>query len=47
MNYMKNVEARYEVLENMNVIEKSIKGEETCNAKEYLLALTVDGKKCL
>ena len=43
---VKNVEARYEALENMRVMENFIIGEETCNVKDYLLALKVDGKQC-
>ena len=46
VNNMKNVEARYEVLQKMHVMEIFLIGEETCNVKEYLLALRADEKKC-
>ena len=38
-NNMKNVEARYEVLENMNVMDNVMVGYETHNVKDYLLGL--------
>ena len=47
VNSLKNVEARYEALENLNVMENFTKAEEKCNMKDYSLALTLDGKKCL
>ena len=41
-NNMKNVEARYEVLENMNVLDNVMVGCETHNVKDYLLGLEVE-----
>ena len=41
-NNMNNVEARYEVLERMNVMENFIAGEEMHNVKDYLSTLIVD-----
>ena len=41
-NNMKNVEARYEVLENMNVMENFTVGDKTHNVKDYLLNLIAD-----
>ena len=42
-----NVEARYDVLENLNVMENFRKEEETCNVKDYSLVLTAYGKNYL
>ena len=42
---MKNVEARYEVLENMSVMENFIVGDEKHNVKYFLLTLIVDDKR--
>ena len=39
---MNNVEARYENLENMNVMENFILGDEKHKVKYYLLTLIVD-----
>ena len=41
-NNMKNVEARYEVIEKMNLIINFIVGEETYKVKDYILTLIVD-----
>ena len=39
---MKNIEARYELLEKLNVMENFIVDEELHNVKDYVLALIID-----
>ena len=45
VNKMKNVEDRYKVLENMNVMENFIVGGENHNVIDHLLNLIVDDKR--
>ena len=44
-NNVKNVEARYEVLEEINVMDNFIVGEEMQTMKDHLLSLIVEDKK--